>query len=913
MSVSNFACIQIVDALDTTSWMATSDAEAPSEHGGMVAAAAPNLSEEEFRQLDHVDDIESDDDRDDDDAMHDALEGSYSPEAEADASVESGDIAGGDETTKGRAPFVSPQMQSAIDTKLHPSLSISVFDHFIMIISFASRFGLSRDGVDALCRMIRLHLPDVSIGQSCSSHYMLHQFFSHSSVHSKVFFCVHCWHTMDKCASSCPECGKAEISFFLRVGVLEELKDLLRNRSLFDSLYDPWGETDATRAGDVYEFSGYQRILSGLSRDIPEGHQPLRPLTFGLNTDGVDLSKSSKVTLWPMFLALLELPLHLRYRPENLLLVGVYVGEQEPSLEHFLGSILSDLNKEKVTLDLHGQTFSISGLFAVEDLPAKAATHFCKHGGEFGCTKCYIKGGPLTSTRPTKQKDSDGRLHTVTSNVWRYPQPPDGAQDPPIRTEESIRAYGDAAHCLQRRKLTGGTQLYEVNGHWGKQPLRVVSSLSLGRGNIIDGMHVGGNVHDTSTGPILGNCPDQPSGFILSEEVKLAVTRRVLHDLIVVTEFSRIPRPWKHVARWKTHEKKNNLLYLYPVTMRDVTPAPIHALFCMIATLFYWVSMRNGWNGDIYLKARALVRDIVRFGAPFLGGNSFWTLNTHSLTHLPDDVEEVGPTWVSSLYHFENANGVLRHLAKGSWAADRVLNQVRENLVTSRVVRQASSGGSEHLAGPATFEFLHSLSPSFRVTPDVQLGPQLFALPPIDVQSPSSTTDSVALLFHAHREASLQAMVGLECRRFSRLRVGGMLLISAAFPRKSKKRDDSFVALTGGVGSRDATHGRILDFFVVGSTAVFAVVQLCVPLPLDLLPPSVLGGASSSLEDLRALETRYLLHRESLLPHVCRVRDVLGEVIVLPVALLGVKCVLCHDRSSASIFLIKIANFIEEL
>ncbi|CAG2191594.1 unnamed protein product [Mytilus edulis] len=49
-----------------------------------------------------------------------------------------------------------------------------------------------------------------------------------------------------------------------------------------------------------------------------------------------------------------------------------------------------------------------------------------------------------------------------------------------------------------------------------------------------------------------------------------------------------------------------------------------------------------------------------------LYGQRYMTLNMHSLLHLPECVEDLGPMWVYSCFPYENANGLLTKLFHGT-------------------------------------------------------------------------------------------------------------------------------------------------------------------------------------------------------------------------------------------------------
>lgn len=83
-----------------------------------------------------------------------------------------------------------------------------------------------------------------------------------------------------------------------------------------------------------------------------------------MNTDGISLFRSSNISLWPIWLCINELPPHLRYNTillcrcthtcmcmciyrflkSNLLLAGLWYGEQKPTMTTFLSPFIKEIN-----------------------------------------------------------------------------------------------------------------------------------------------------------------------------------------------------------------------------------------------------------------------------------------------------------------------------------------------------------------------------------------------------------------------------------------------------------------------------------------------------------------------------------------------------------------------------------------
>lgn len=62
-------------------------------------------------------------------------------------------------------------------------------------------------------------------------------------------------------------------------------------------------------------------------------------LTGIINTDGVNLYESSKIELWPVFLAINELSPTLRFSRENMLLIAIWQGKGKPPFKQLFDTL----------------------------------------------------------------------------------------------------------------------------------------------------------------------------------------------------------------------------------------------------------------------------------------------------------------------------------------------------------------------------------------------------------------------------------------------------------------------------------------------------------------------------------------------------------------------------------------------
>lgn len=130
--------------------------------------------------------------------------------------------------------------------------------------------------------------------------------------------------------------------------------------------------TNDDSVGDIYDGALYrQQWDSGFLKDY-------RNISFIYNTDGVPIFKSSKYSLWPLFLAINELPYSEQFcRDNNMLLAGVWFGPNKPFMLTFLKpfhTIFHQLETNGVDiLILNGEEITVRAILLCGtcDLPAR--------------------------------------------------------------------------------------------------------------------------------------------------------------------------------------------------------------------------------------------------------------------------------------------------------------------------------------------------------------------------------------------------------------------------------------------------------------------------------------------------------------------------------------------------------------
>ncbi len=148
-------------------------------------------------------------------------------------------------------------------------------------------------------------------------------------------------------------------------------------------------------------------------------------LALSLFTDGVPLYKSSGVSIWPVYVVILNSPANVRMNASSMILCGIWNGPAKPSMSILLDPILKIM---QTLLSVGVQMINTIGTLRVKvvigifDLPAKASVLCTKQlNGKYGCSVCLHPGKRLRNNSRVYVPDSSiqERNHQqVMSSLW---------------------------------------------------------------------------------------------------------------------------------------------------------------------------------------------------------------------------------------------------------------------------------------------------------------------------------------------------------------------------------------------------------------------------------------------------------------------------------------------------------------
>lgn len=405
---------------------------------------------------------------------------------------------------------------------------------------------------------------------------------------------------------------------------------------------------------DVHDGTGFKGIQHGII----------------FNTDGISPYKSSRITIWPILLALSDLPPGIRMNKDNIITLALWAGESKPPMDIFFKPLISLFSRLssvgiKFTTPIGQKTIKFSPLFGSFDLIAKAPVlNMHQFNGLYGCPTCLHPGEWI------------GSRYYLPHSTYAS------------RTNDSV----------MKAAIKAETEHTIVDGIKGKSVLTNVIDL-------VDGAPVD-YMHCVLEGVMKWLIERWFSAS--SHNHPCYIGRQVDYFLLYQCpphDFSRAPRSIeKHRKFWKASEHRNFLLYYSLPTI--LPPLYFHHYSLLVCAMHILLQSKLS---EVQIKAaEVMLNDFYRL-LPELYGDQSCTLNAHCLTHLVAYVRLWGPLWTHSLFSFESMNGHITSMIHSK-------RKVAEQLLFSIDVCQTIGSLADKLVeveNEATLSFFAPLSASF--------------------------------------------------------------------------------------------------------------------------------------------------------------------------------------------------------
>ncbi|XP_046395709.1 cytoplasmic dynein 2 heavy chain 1 [Ischnura elegans] len=417
---------------------------------------------------------------------------------------------------------------------------------------------------------------------------------------------------------------------------ITQLEDQLTNDKFIRMLnyrFERQKESD-NALEDIYDGAGYRKYSA-------PGEILSFPLNFSytFNTDGIPMGKSSKRSIWPIYVQINELPP--KERSKHMLLAGIWVGNKDPNMSIFLKPFVEEANvlaTEGVNWTLKGEAVNskvIPLCVSVDSVARSRILNMSQFNGYYGCTLCYHKG----------EFTRKGMRYPLSST--RYPD----------RTHEDIVqgmvvAFGKRDEKNYRKRLVKGVK--------GPTPLMLLKHIDLCVSFPPDYMH------SVLLGVVRKHVDLLVSSvgrkYYIGGEDKIAVIDNCLQSIHPPHSITRTPRGLKDMSLWKASEWRSFIVFYCIVCLDGVLKNKYIAHLGMLSTALYLLLQKSVRPEDVVIANDLIMKYIFLFQEFF--GKEQMVYNTHLLTHLAKGVLNWGPLWTVNTFPFEGQNRFLLQLQR---------------------------------------------------------------------------------------------------------------------------------------------------------------------------------------------------------------------------------------------------------
>ena len=363
------------------------------------------------------------------------------------------------------------------------------------------------------------------------------------------------------------------------------------------------------------------------------------------NTDGVQIYSSSGIKLWPIYIAINEIPIKQRFARENMLLVGIWQGKGQPPYFDYMnefGNEMTRLYEDGVPVNLqHCGIHNVKlGLFlGTLDLSAKCKVlNMTQYNGSYGCSTCSEEG--------IRVKQGKG---TIQCYPYRPP-----TQRPDIRDSDDIKFNKSELASPENR----------IEGIVGLSGLASMPWFDLVLGIVPDYMH-GVMLGATKTLMYLWfSATNHKKPFFIGNKLKRLSKR--MKSMCPPDYIERLPRDLEqHFNHLKAAEYEAFLLYYGIPCLQGYLPDPYLEHFATLSESIYILLGDSISNAELDRAELMLNQFYAQFAD--LYGNSYSGLNIHNIgCHLVDFVRRWGPLYCWSAFGFEDINGQLVKTTHGT-------------------------------------------------------------------------------------------------------------------------------------------------------------------------------------------------------------------------------------------------------
>ncbi|XP_034935156.1 uncharacterized protein [Chelonus insularis] len=204
---------------------------------------------------------------------------------------------------------------------LYLGADITVKESMLSILSLFLKHNLPMTTIEDIIAIIGMHC--LKSGLIRNSVYKFQKFFNLTECnYKKHYYCSFCQKQLKNENQECDSCHTQKTSHFIEIPIIRHMQTMFARQNFFESLQMRFERRNGNNLiCDIYDGKLYKDAYdSGFLSNRNN-------ISFTWYTDGIPVFKSSKISAWPIYLTINELPFEERKKRYNTLILGLWFGE----------------------------------------------------------------------------------------------------------------------------------------------------------------------------------------------------------------------------------------------------------------------------------------------------------------------------------------------------------------------------------------------------------------------------------------------------------------------------------------------------------------------------------------------------------------------------------------------------------
>lgn len=426
------------------------------------------------------------------------------------------------------------------------------------------------------------------------------------------------YETVPQPETVCPveNCGSMEKDFFITFPIEQQIRETFVKYSKEIAEYET-----AVMVHEIRDISRGKLAQSIMKDDVS------KYITLSANEDSAAAIKcSNKKPIYPLFLTLNNLPPKLRFHKNNLILAALWFNPGKPNMALFHKNFVLQLQRLRNGMIVKSEVYKVVLLQSCTDSVGRCEL-FCskQFNGWYGCTFCLHPG-------------------VLIGNQIRYPY-----------QKTKSRKHDDTKKIM-----------LEIERNASKEPVFGIKGLCILVGvpdfDIIIGlppdyMHMGliGVTRIIWEFLMTGDGQNKGRTCYVGDQKQIIENR--LSAIKLPSCFPRNIRKVDESPKFKASEWETLLFHCIYPCMYDLIPKQHLDMIMLFSTSIYDLLQFQISERTLSTCEKSLNKFIKEFQKTF--GKENVVYNIHLATHLVESVKNLGALWNSSLFPYENGNGML--------------------------------------------------------------------------------------------------------------------------------------------------------------------------------------------------------------------------------------------------------------